>query len=427
MIKIDNIGIPYEIFGHILNFVDNPTLSKIALVCKGCFTATDQYVKTRMLRANNHIGKNLNEGFRDGKKIDKEIEKENLTPQLKKEIDRIVSDVAKAIELKKIERNNFNAQNQKEMEMIICDLDLRIIAISETLEKWDDLLAQGRLTNEYVKNLNFEELEHIANQLLKTRTEEGLIKSSEYCELIRVHREKFQNLLINSVKNLKDYRNGIALPLIKLAEIRLNTQGITEAFKNELSQALLDLKNRKSQANWDIGSLVSEGMKMLYHSGSYIHEFGHSVATSLCYLHANPSIIVNWNGGGFSSSQYHHGLTRFGNYLGKENADLVIMAAGPLMHSLGAMVKYSLGMRYVDYNLLIYFGLCFSGLWDTIKIFNYASHDLSQNKNVHEHNGDFNYLWRKGNIHPLLAGGLLFGFPNLWFASLLYKKISLVK
>lgn len=140
----------------------------------------------------------------------------------------------------------------------------------------------------------------------------------------------------------------------------------------------------------------------------YIHEFGHAGAAMLCYVGANPEIIVRWYEG---STEYvtSHGLTKFGEYLGEFNALLFVTAAGLCTPVVCAMTEFAVAHQIHENHPVISEILNYHGLSQLINVGIYGLSAFFTSKMILQN--DFILLWVVGEIHPLIPIALIIGLP----------------
>ena len=140
----------------------------------------------------------------------------------------------------------------------------------------------------------------------------------------------------------------------------------------------------------------------------YIHEFGHAGAAMLCYVGANPEIVVRWYEG---STEYitSHGLTKFGEYLGEFNALLFVTAAGLCTPVLCAMTEFAVAHQIHENHPIISEILNYHGLSQLLNVGIYGLSAFFTSKMILQN--DFILLWVVGEIHPLIPIALIIGLP----------------
>ena len=154
----------------------------------------------------------------------------------------------------------------------------------------------------------------------------------------------------------------------------------------------------------------------------YIHELGHAGAATLCYIGANPEIMVRWYEG---STEYitSHGLTKFGQYLGEFNALLFVTAAGLCTPVACAMTEFAVAHQIHESHPVISEILNYHGLSQLLNVGIYGLSAFYTSKMVLQN--DYILLWVVGEIHPAIPIALIIGLPlceYLIFKYLDYRK-----
>ncbi len=209
--------------------------------------------------------------------------------------------------------------------------------------------------------------------------------------------------------------SGVYPSVISLGYIDALSNGIGNLFAKYFPDLKKTAENLETKINKCV-SFISPFIKTVVCHRTYIHEWGHALASLSCYVESNPRIAVNWDGSGVTRQYINKGLTRFGKLLGKKNSGLLFSAGGSIAESVAACSKLALSYpvsKIQDGGLFYATVLGISALWDIIDIFAYAMSTFDQ-EYVKKHPGhDFHNLWKEGNIHPGLASGVLGGIP-LW-------------
>jgi hypothetical protein len=148
---------------------------------------------------------------------------------------------------------------------------------------------------------------------------------------------------------------------------------------------------------------------------NYIHELGHAAAAVACYIRADPTISVHWNEG-LTVYNISYGLTKFGEFLGEENALLFSTAAGIFTPVICAMAEFAVAHHIKEGHPIISELLNAHGL---SQLFNTALYGISAfvtSKLTMSH--DFIFLWIVGGIHPLFPIGCILLLPLCEYALL---------
>lgn len=135
-------------------------------------------------------------------------------------------------------------------------------------------------------------------------------------------------------------------------------------------------------------------------SAILLHEVGHAMVARGIYQNANPRIeIFPLNGG---ITRYQAGpLTKLGKFVGEENSDLLVTAAGPAFGIIGATIQIALShLTKKDYPEASKY-LLVAGISSIAQHIIYALSALWARRKDPGH--DFLQLWKVGNIHPIVS------------------------
>lgn len=140
----------------------------------------------------------------------------------------------------------------------------------------------------------------------------------------------------------------------------------------------------------------------------YIHEFGHAGAALLCYLQADPVVLVKWYEG-MTSYNISYGMTKFGEFLGEHQAMLFVTSAGlftPVVFAMGEFAAAHLLHESYPHMSEI---LNYHGIGQILSLALYGYQALGASKSILKH--DFIRLWVMGGIHPVIPLALIIGLP----------------
>lgn len=140
----------------------------------------------------------------------------------------------------------------------------------------------------------------------------------------------------------------------------------------------------------------------------FIHELGHAGAALATYVKAQPEIIATIRNG--STSYYiSFGLTRFGKFLGEQNAALFVTAMGLASPVLCAMAEFAISYNIYHDHPFLGDILTMNGLCQLLEGLIYGMSAFLSSKNDLEH--DFINLWMTGDIHPWMPMALIIALP----------------
>jgi hypothetical protein len=142
--------------------------------------------------------------------------------------------------------------------------------------------------------------------------------------------------------------------------------------------------------------------------GTLVHEAGHALAFKALWKDAKPKITIYPAGG--STSAFYQGLTKIGNFFGRENSRLIISGAGSglaLSSSLVSIfVAHKIQKSHPNASCVLNFSAAMS-------IFNHCLYALTAFLPCHQSlSHDFVAL-AKGGIHPLAAIAVMVALPIL--------------
>jgi hypothetical protein len=143
-------------------------------------------------------------------------------------------------------------------------------------------------------------------------------------------------------------------------------------------------------------------------TANLIHEAGHASAIRSVYQKANPMIeIFPWDGG---STSYRAGaLTNFGKWIGANNSEVLITAAGPAFAIITATIQIIFSHRIQKDNPEASKALLASAVVNIASHVKYAVSALWKTSFSPAH--DFQVLWKIANIHPLAAAATMVALP----------------
>jgi hypothetical protein len=140
----------------------------------------------------------------------------------------------------------------------------------------------------------------------------------------------------------------------------------------------------------------------------YIHEFGHYAAALATYVNADPEIIVRWYEG-VTRYNISYGLTKFGQWLGEDNALLFVTGAGLLLPGICAMGEFAVAHFLHENHPVISEALNYHGLSQILNVGVYGLSAFFTSKLILKN--DFILLWVVGEIHPVIPIMLIVGIP----------------
>ncbi len=147
----------------------------------------------------------------------------------------------------------------------------------------------------------------------------------------------------------------------------------------------------------------------------FIHESGHALAAKLCFLKPNIKMHIAPYQGGTTTYSVSNGLTRIGQFLGKQMSILVATAAGIAFSTLFAMAEIGLAFALQHKAPQVSLTLNCHAI---SQIFNEVIYGLSAFTLPFSSAHDFTTLWYSGGIHPLIPIALMIGLPLAQFAIL---------
>lgn len=150
---------------------------------------------------------------------------------------------------------------------------------------------------------------------------------------------------------------------------------------------------------------------------AFIHECGHAIAAKACFLKPNVRIKIWPFKGGQTSYAISYGLTRFGNFLGKNEAILFATAAGIGCSTLFAMGEFAAAFAVKDKFPEISLSLNCHAISQILNevLYGISAFASSQAFNLGH---DFIRLWKFGGIHPIIPIGLMIALPAAEIAAL---------
>jgi len=168
-------------------------------------------------------------------------------------------------------------------------------------------------------------------------------------------------------------------------------------------------------------SIVNTATLKLSH---YIHEFGHAGAALLCYLKADPDIIVRWYEG-LTEYNISYGLTKFGEFLGEHYRLLFVTSAGLFTPVLCAMTEFAVAHHIHEKHPLISEMLNCHGISQILNLALYGYHAFIVPKSMLQN--DFIFLWVMGDINPLIPISLIVAIPLcelIYFSGVINKYLK---
>jgi hypothetical protein len=165
-------------------------------------------------------------------------------------------------------------------------------------------------------------------------------------------------------------------------------------------------------------SIINTATLKLSH---YIHEFGHAGAALLCYLQADPAIVVKWYEG-MTTYNISYGLTKFGEFLGEHQAMLFVTSAGLFTPVIFALGEFTAAHLIHDNHPLASEMLNCHGVSQILNLALYGFQALDASLSILKH--DFIRLWVMGGIHPLIPLTLIVALPLCTWMAFKYRELG---
>lgn len=147
-----------------------------------------------------------------------------------------------------------------------------------------------------------------------------------------------------------------------------------------------------------------------------IHEAGHALTALACFV--NPGIKIKWDFfvHGETSFSVSNGMTKLGNYLGKNNSIMLFRAGGLIASTVLAMTEVAIAFFVKDSSPQ-------ASLTLKCHAFSQISNDLLYGLSALLSNGfnvrnDYLALWKIGGIHPLIPMTLMVALPVILYVGL---------
>lgn len=142
-----------------------------------------------------------------------------------------------------------------------------------------------------------------------------------------------------------------------------------------------------------------------------IHECGHAAAAHLLFKNPGVKIKIHPFREGHTSYYVSRGLTRIGNFFGKENAILFVTSAGMMASTVFAMFEFGMASRLKEQYPTISQWLNYHGISQILNDVIYGLTAFVARRTDLSH--DFIRLWTMGEIHPLIPISLMITLPLL--------------
>lgn len=152
-------------------------------------------------------------------------------------------------------------------------------------------------------------------------------------------------------------------------------------------------------------SMVNTGLMKI---SLYMHELGHAAAAMLCFIQADPKIIVR-GFEGMTEYNISYGLTSFGEWLGEQPALLFAASGGLISTVIFAVGEFAAAHALQEKHPIISEILTYHGISQILYLTLYGFSAFRTSKS-HLIN-DFIFLWVRGGIHPLVPIGLVIAVP----------------
>lgn len=150
----------------------------------------------------------------------------------------------------------------------------------------------------------------------------------------------------------------------------------------------------------------------------YLHEFGHWVASSLCYQDAEAKIAVTWFRGGGTTYVISNGLSTFGKYLGEFTSQMLIDSAGCIASTFFAMTEFAAAFYIKEKSPEASPFLFYHGVSQLFFEISYALTYVYASRKDLRH--DYIKLWHVWDIHPLIPISLMIALPLVEVGILTY-------
>ncbi len=140
-----------------------------------------------------------------------------------------------------------------------------------------------------------------------------------------------------------------------------------------------------------------------------IHECGHVIAASALFKEPNIKVTINPFKGGNTSYTVSKGLTKVGEFLGKENAILLTTAAGFMASTFFAMFEFGLAYHLKEQYPNLSECLNHHAIAQILNDVVYALTTFFTHQSNLGH--DFMRLWQVGGVHPLIPIAFMIILP----------------
>jgi hypothetical protein len=145
-----------------------------------------------------------------------------------------------------------------------------------------------------------------------------------------------------------------------------------------------------------------------------IHELGHALMAYACFKNAGPKISIFPLKGGDHSYAASYGLTSLGQLLGKEASQVAIAGGGIAATTAFALLAVGCADQLKKKYPKVANCLTYQAAAHVLAEVYYGKTAFQSNDLKH----DFVYMWRYGNIHPMIPISLLLTLPLAEFAML---------
>lgn len=147
-----------------------------------------------------------------------------------------------------------------------------------------------------------------------------------------------------------------------------------------------------------------------------VHEAGHALAAEALYKNAFSKIEIFPLKGGVTSF-YTGTLSRLGEFFGTRSSRVIVAAAGPAAGIALATAELSGAYQLRKHHPKLSLYLVIMAIQNIVQHVEYALSALWLTKYSSAH--DFAYLWKVGQIHPLVSVAAMVAFPILFNAGVI--------